>query len=343
MTSLQLDSTFDHSFSLIIFKNKIVNIQPYNVENYYKNFGFDDAKNVENQKAGIYDKILMYDTEYYIPWLFVDDINIADLKLSLSDSQKLILDKRLKNKLYIQVQCSSCKINGAFQSSDIQLTEINKPVNISFDQETDDTLNVYLVTKSQKEISGKLAMICKKEKICGRIKLIIVVDVDNNVPNIDAIKALNLLNEYYKQANIHFEAATNLLDTIHLKDSVILNCSSAQKYYKSFDPETYHLFICNQNNGNNNGAGLPPSKNRNYGIAYVNFSDNYVTLVHEIGHCLGLPHTFESKDTNQMNYMESVKIKKYSTKNIMDYFENEDNRKYLFKNQMMFIYNKKDK
>ena len=342
---LQLDSTFDISFSLFVFEKPIVDFLPFDIENYYKKFGFDDAKNKSNQQAGIYDKIMISDVEYYVPWLFVDDTVSAELKIKLSLSDDFVLNnkRRKKDSLYLKFQCSSCEINGNPLSSDIHLNKLNSPLCIKLNREIKDTIKVYTQINNNKILSGKLAMLCKKEKICSKIKFIIVKKNDTEIPNVDIKMALNTINEYYKQANIKFIPSENFIDTLRLSQSSVFNCSSAQNKYERFEKNTIHIFICDKENGTQNGAGMFPSKQRNFGIAYVNFCDNYVTIVHEIGHCLGLPHTFEKECSSDKNCMKPITMEKYSTKNIMDYFENKENRKYLFKNQIEYIYGIEEK
>jgi len=70
-----------------------------------------------------------------------------------------------------------------------------------------------------------------------------------------------------------------------------------------------------------------------FGWSYVLGTENLISIVHEIGHVLGLEHTFNTKNASS--------ISKNSTINIMDYESNYTNhRKLFYKNQIQYIYEK---
>ena len=73
-----------------------------------------------------------------------------------------------------------------------------------------------------------------------------------------------------------------------------------------------------------------------YGWSYVLLDNkNYIVIVHELGHVLGLPHTFKTDGKDK----RSNTINKQSTINIMDYESYYTNhRKVFYKNQINHIY-----
>jgi hypothetical protein len=103
------------------------------------------------------------------------------------------------------------------------------------------------------------------------------------------------------------------------------------------DTSYYYIFICSPSpNESNKGLGLMPGK---LSIVYNN---SPITATHEMGHNLGLQHTFENdKDSNSgVCRVDKRILPQGYTKNIMDYTGKPDLRRYFFLYQIDQLKNK---
>jgi hypothetical protein len=97
------------------------------------------------------------------------------------------------------------------------------------------------------------------------------------------------------------------------------------------------LFICSQSKNTENGMGVLS------GHYSVLFKQSGATPSHELGHNLGLQHTFENDRDIEKNVCKigNRKLGKLTTKNIMDYiYAGEEHRRYFFKYQIDHLKNK---
>jgi hypothetical protein len=146
------------------------------------------------------------------------------------------------------------------------------------------------------------------------------------------VELINRINTYYKQAFIKFELDTeNYNDTLTIQKSSeeVVDKTTVRAIYKSLSKEenVYYILICSRGKNTNNGSGgYPPAR-----IAML-FQPLEATPVHELGHNLGLQHTFENQDDQKATICKvgNRKLPTGSTKNIMDYTGIPDKRRYFF-------------
>jgi hypothetical protein len=322
-------------------KSGILRFKPKD-EEYYKDYGFDDALMKELQDANVttkdYDKIQISGTDYYVPWLGVLPNAEVEIKLEYTTPHPeldslIVLEGDEAGLVFTKSNTNKLPIDFLFESR-INLKTKNVGTYI---------INAYSYQKGNiKTLIGRLK-VESKEYIKSKIVRIIRVrrgDESDYAPFTDAQERelVEHINKYYKQAFIKFE-----LDTGNYQDTLTITKSSNEEIDKLnndiYDllPATqqksdiYYLFICTQGNNVENGKG------RLLGHYSVLFKPSGATPLHELGHNLGLQHTFENKDDGKDNICKvgSRILGVRTTKNIMDYdYAGEEHRRYFFKYQI---------
>ncbi len=136
-------------------------------------------------------------------------------------------------------------------------------------------------------------------------------------PSINAAQAeqyINAVNEFYRQNGVSVQLYLKCSASFIANDTYFNN-PSEQMWQDNYDSNALNVHFVNSGSTN---KGRFPWKARRYSCWFTTFGgfnqNRVATLSHEIGHCLGLLHTFESareslKPTNGSAgdcYQESV-------------------------------------
>jgi hypothetical protein len=108
-----------------------------------------------------------------------------------------------------------------------------------------------------------------------------------------------------------------------------------------YNDVTYYVFILNEKgiNSNSGEANFPVNSESNVNISILLGNKNEDVASHELGHNLGLLHTFEREPERLANYLilkheNRILPPEFSTRNIMDYIyqgTSPSHRRYFFK------------
>jgi hypothetical protein len=204
-------------------------------------------------------------------------------------------------------------------------------------------INAYSYQKGHiKTLIGRLKVESQEPTNQKIIRIIRVKRSDENdyAPFTDAQKRelINNVNIHYKQAFNEFELDTgDYQDTLTITKSSndVINDLEKDIYIKLPNDmqktQWLYLFICSQGKNMENGKGRLP------GHYSVLFQPSGATPSHELGHNLGLQHTFENNGDTEENVckVKGRVMERMKTKNIMDYiYAGEEHRRYFFKYQI---------
>jgi hypothetical protein len=327
-----------------IANSGILLFKPKN-EQYYKDYGFDDAMNIQCQQAGDYETVQISGMTYYVPWLGVLPNIEAEIKLEYKSSNP---------ELDSLILLESDKDGFIFVSNNQSNIELPCPIisNITLKVQGVKfyTVNAYSIQKGNiKTLIGRLKVESQEYQDVKKIRIIRIKRSDEKdyYPfTVSQKKELvNNINEYYKQAFLQFELDnSNYQDTLTIRQTSMEEVSSLNSIYKDLPEEKdktsiYHIFVSNQVPGSiiEGAAHI----NSNVSILY---QPTALNAIHELGHDLGLQHTFDNKnDGKEKVCIVGLRIlPEYSTKNIMDYsYANEsDHRYYFFLYQINHLKNK---
>ena len=330
---------------LNVYDNCVVEFRPKDVNSYYKNFGFDDAKINENIAIeGHYETIKISGHNYYVPWLCVYDSNPMDILINLNI-------KPAKNS-YFELKTNNALVNGLDEVI-IKGNDIYEPLAISKIQKGIGSIEIfYCLNKRTKQLIGKLEVERRDKKKAGVIQFVIVkMDNDKEFLSINPDNVIKDINTIYAQAGIYFQH-TKMIDTLFVnnkewdtKSLAVLVDLYHQRMTGSLNNDLLYIFYSTRNSEvTQNGVSFMPNLEYGRNICVHNLQAS--TICHEIGHSMGLFHTFEyPKKDNTRNISDkccmicSSPINKYSTKNIMDYYQINDERLYFFKYQINHFYN----
>jgi hypothetical protein len=320
-------------------------------ENYYLYYSFDDAMQVECQQSKDmngnpdYEKISLNGSDYYVPWLGVIPDTDAEIKLNYiandiaPESNSKIVLKWTNDSLFVDNENSPKRYN---------LFEL-KNITITTGATGTYEINAYLINQAEQEtLIGKLKVESQNLKQVKKVRIIRVKRKDeNSYPAVNKEQLISDINKYYKQTfnqfaldnKIYIDTLTirktnnDLIDVRYFKDSI--------NWQFNNDDNMHYIFVLNSQGINtNNGQANIPYSNGIKKVSMVLGATRPDIVAHEVGHNLGLLHTFEDKPDSYthpyiLNHKSRVLINRGTTKNIMDYNRvNENIRRYFFKYQI---------
>jgi hypothetical protein len=318
-------------------------------ENYYQNYGFDDALISVLQQAGDYKKTTISGTDYYIPWLGVVPNEEVVLKTEY-------VSRDLSSDSIIVLRSSSDAVkfpeNQNKQFVDWEVLFPQKLIKMKVEEEGTYTINAFSIKKggTVEVLVGKLTVEAKNmTNTLKKVRIIRVRRSDEaDYQPFDDEQKNNLiteLNKYYKQAFLKFELDDGQhQDTLTIRKSLNEIIKSPEndcyKLLPSKEQKTnvHYLFICSRGGNSERTRGIGIMVNN----MAVLFNPDGATPSHEIGHNLGLQHTFEKTNDNLDGACRVGKrqLSESSTNNIMDYVGTRDNRCIFFLYQINHLKNK---
>jgi hypothetical protein len=322
----------------------VLKFKPKN-DDYYKDYGFDDAMILQLQQAGDYDEIPIAGTKYHVPWLYVLPNIEAEIKLEYTSK-----NPELDSLIVLKGSNSTVKFPDEGNNDSIPFRSFTTQ-NVKVKIETtiaDATFSITAYAIQKGNIETKIGQLNIRSKVLSDPKKVRIIHVRRSdeteytsFSEDQKTNLINTLNEYYKQTFIRFELDNttyqNTYTIAKTKNDKIDNLwNDLYNPYPSKEDGAYHIFICSQGNKNIEAGigGLVA----NYSVL---FNPNTVTPAHELGHNLGLQHTFppEGNEVNKdgdpgVCRVSNKYIEKSKTKNIMDYSGAPDLRKLFFKYQI---------
>ncbi|NLU40561.1 MAG: hypothetical protein GXX78_16910 [Bacteroidales bacterium] len=318
-------------------------------ENYYLDYGFDDALDLINQENGDYEIMptLTSNHKYFIPTLWTLPNSTVEIKLDYlsgnpDQDSLIVLECDNAGLLFDEMKSLSYIINQPNIADMAFKLKINeKVVNYNID--------AYSISKQNEKVKiGQMKVIAANmnianKKICFvRVKRSDEADYYPFLPE-DRTNMINQINQYYKQSLVQFEhCEEKYRDTITVsinRNTIIdnSNFSNIIEQYSERNQNYFYIFLFSK--GNNSESGMASIQRRTV-ILFPSGIQALVTSSHELGHNFGLPHVFESTTNHTLPKMRAPFHDKWSTHNIMDYTNGQE-RKYFWKYQIEHIYKQK--
>ncbi len=313
-------------------------------EDYYLDYGFDDALDLINQQNGDYEIMPSLSNEkYYIPTLWTTPNSTVEIKLDYlsgnPDQDSLIV-----------LECDNAGL--LFDGKDRftyvfpHVAIVNYAFEIEVRNVDDFTVNVFSINKQNEKVKiGQMKVVAanmnaKNKKICFvRGRRNDEADYYKFSPE-DRTTMIDLINKYYKQSLVQFEHCDEKYrDTItfSINSNTLIdnsNFSNIIEQYSERKQNYFYIFLFSK--GNNSESGMASTQGR-IAILFPSGIQALVTSSHELGHNFGLPHVFESTTNHTLPKMRAPFHEKWSTHNIMDYTNGQE-RKYFWKYQIEHIF-----
>jgi hypothetical protein len=331
-------------FTINFIDGSLLSFKP--IDDHYRYYGFDDALVPQCQAAGDYGQPLrVANTDYYVPMMYLLPNNEVSVKIQYQSS-----NAQLDSMIVFECDDAKLSINEKEKISEIR-TNVNT---LLLEAKQGDTatyiLKAYALLKGGIKTSeiGRLMIQSRPLKEPKEVRIIRVRrsdEADYYAFSTSEKRALvESLNLYYKQCFLQFRLADSgtYVDTFGINKSTNQQIEDLNEdLYKNFPNKVvnkYFIFVCSPStNSDITGMGLLLN---NCAIVY---NKSGIVAAHEIGHNLGLLHTFEQNYDDEAGVcrVENRIIPKHTTKNIMDYIGfGSDMRRYFLKYQIDYLKNK---
>ncbi|CAA0244830.1 conserved hypothetical protein [Tenacibaculum maritimum] len=302
-------------------------------------FGFDEAEEVILQNNGDYkqfrDSIFHKEfsinkiKKYFVKWVTLTPGQTVGLTID-----KTFIKSEMKKDSTFSIKFKSSTPDLTFIYSGTQelfssYDDLDFPLQISAGTVTNDAdFNTpYTITAydQSNELIGKINVVLGKIRETKEIVLVKIKHDNNSYPNYNIRQTISLLNqESYNQAFINWKNITT--DTLNISTQYAVNpslfnsssgaainrISYLYKQNKTMDSDKYYVFVTDIRVATTNGnvAGRALGFNTNSLILLKDRGTK--TIIHEIGHCLDMKHTFD-------NGQGARKIPEKTTRSFMDY------------------------
>ena len=325
----------------------IVRIEPEDRDNFFLQFGYDDALVEENQKNGDYTSLSIGGYKYYVPWLNITQKCNAAMKLNINNGKQNSLTNKyyVVNGKYKTNTSNTIKINGC-DSLIINSSNIEAAFTISSKEVGNDAFVYVMCCDSltkQRTVAGCLQVSCRELKTIGSIRVIRTKrNNEKDYPQINPQEIVDNINKYYVQAGIKFDIDNkeNYYKNVIISDTLSFKVGFVyddEEYGSGTD--SYRLYVVKKNAKVDIFGGESKTGKK---CCFVFDGGSEATFAHEMGHSIILRHVFA--DNNNKNDGRAYHPLKHSTKNIMDYIVKDyDPRKLLYKYQILEIWNVLDK
>lgn len=339
------------SININIADGGILNFKPNN-ENYHERYSFDDALTMACQQSGDYEEREINGTKYYVPWLGMAPNTEAEIKLVYTSDKKINMDGY---KIVLESEDNGLTIDGESDKEYSLFGSIN--VKVRATNPGSYYINAYLLNTSEmnKLQTGKLKVEVQPVKtLFNKIQIIRVRRSDEDTfPVVNKSLLINQINTLYRQSFLQFE-----LDPADYRDTLTINQTKNDRIYlknisiaRKYENNIYYILILNEKgiNSNSGEVNSPLNSKSNVNISILLGNTNEDVASHELGHNLGLLHTFEKETEALADYLilkheNRILPPKFSTRNIMDYIyqgTSSSHRRYFFKYQIDYLKNTK--
>ena len=327
---------------------------------YNQSFLFDNEFEKHKMNRIDYEKLSTFN-DYRIPVLAVERDKLVELKINIQglpniskikDFEIIIEEESLKKKVFIDNNINGVlKIKAPNISNNFTIIRLRMTDYTNFREPT------YLIAKYKNKIIGKLKVYCYKP-MNKKLQIVFVKWGDDNYRKIDIKEMENYLkNKSLNQLFINIDVNINNLDLNNVADKtftqnidkLISNYTSPniegkqlldlllEKYDKNYEKlqNTDIFFILNKNISlsDDNELGGYHYIGGIGGVLFNHDSSPHENIAHELGHWLGLEHTWKEGTPKTIP-------KGQTQNNFMDYFIK---RKSWFEFQLNKIYQQYEK
>ncbi len=322
-------------------------------------FGFDEAEEIELQNIGNYnpqftDSIFHKEfsinktKKYFVKWITLTPNQVIDLKID-----KTFIKSEMKKDSTFSIKFKSSTPDLTFTFSETQelvssYDDLDFPLQISAagsvanDADFDNPYTITAYDQSN-EVVGKINVVLGKIRETKEIVLVRVKHDNNGYANYNIGQTINLLNqESYNQAYLNWNNTTT--DTLNITTQYTANPSLFNSSSKgaidnikdiyeenhTVKVEKYYVFVTDIRVTKDEGNVAGRAENFNTNSLVLLKDRGTKTIIHELGHCLGMQHTFSDGQGVR-------KIPKGTTNSFMDY-STKRNMFFLFQLEHLFNY-----
>ena len=330
------------SVALNVLQGGVLRFQPKN-DQHYRYYGFDEAIIPRLQQAGDFgESLTIGGIDYYVPRLLV--LPNEEAKINIAYTYTLQSSPGIGSNIVLRSNDRRLLING--QRDRIELSTLRKQeVRLQAEVAGTFVVNAYYVNiNNDSVLIGRLNVVSRNytTKTLRIIRVRRTYDEDHHFPftREQKLKMRDTINYVFRQTFIRFELDNDFVDTLSTNTSSSQRIALRRLYnsYPTGSADHFHIFLASRQKGNYslNGEAYPLE---NFAIVY---NASSLTAAHELGHNLGLLHTFEDCHRWPRALRTGNRVlERGSTRNIMDVprMGYVDCRRFLFWYQIKFLIN----